>query len=82
MRFIVLRLYLNLYPAKEARELARSALCGIVGGNPRPLHCQPGGPANRSVRGNTELGPDGPTSFLNTSGSIVSAFMQQIIHVI
>jgi hypothetical protein len=62
----------------EPIELARTALCGIAGSNPRDPVV-----ANRAVllidpfAGKTELGPEGPTSFLNTLGGVASAFMQQ-----
>jgi patatin-like phospholipase len=62
----------------EPIELARTALCGLLGSNPRdPAR------ATRAVllidpfAGKTTLGPDGPTSFLRILGGVASAFIQQ-----
>ncbi|MBV8738944.1 MAG: patatin-like phospholipase family protein [Alphaproteobacteria bacterium] len=62
----------------EPLELARTALCGIRGSNPRDPH-----EANRAVllidpfAGKNQLGPDGLTSFANLLGALGSALTQQ-----
>jgi hypothetical protein len=62
----------------EPIELARTALCGIRGSDPRDPH-----EANRAVllidpfAGKSQLGPEGLTSFANILGAISSALTQQ-----
>ena len=62
----------------EPIELARTALCGINGSNPRDAH-----EANRAVllidpfAGRNQLGPAGMTSFAHILGAISSAVIQQ-----
>ncbi|MGH7045277.1 MAG: patatin-like phospholipase family protein [Stellaceae bacterium] len=62
----------------EPIELARAALCGIAGSNPRDPHF-----ANRAVllidpfAGRAALGPQGLTSFAHTVGAVAGAVMQQ-----
>jgi hypothetical protein len=62
----------------EPLELARTALCGIRGSNPRDPH-----EANRAVllidpfAGKNQLGPEGLTSFAHILGAINSALTQQ-----
>jgi hypothetical protein len=62
----------------EPIELARTALCGLLGSNPRdPTK------ATRAVllidpfAGRTTLGPDGPSSFLGILSGVANAFFQQ-----
>ncbi len=62
----------------EPIELARTALCGLEGSNPRDAR-----EATRAVvlidpfAGKTSLGPDGLTSFVATVGGVASAVAQQ-----
>jgi hypothetical protein len=62
----------------EPIELARTALCGLLGSNPRDPDR-----ANRAVvlidpfAGRTGLGPEGPSSFIHTLGGVASAVIQQ-----
>jgi hypothetical protein len=62
----------------EPIELARTALCGISGSNPRDGH-----EANRAVllidpfAGVNELGPEGAASFAHILGAIYGAVIQQ-----
>ncbi len=62
----------------EPIELARTALCGVAGSNPRdPVTANRGVLLIDPFAGKAELGPDAATSFLSTLGGVASAFMQQ-----